>query len=355
MWVSTFHSACVRILRRDAGRLGYPSSFSIYDQADAQRLTGYVIRDLGLDPKKFTSKGIHAAVSAAKNDLVSPAQYTERVTNIFERRIADIYREYQARLEKAGAMDFDDLLTVTVRLFHTCPDVLEHYQQRFEHILVDEYQDTNRAQNELVLLLGAGHHSVTVVGDSDQCLPPGTMVADAGRSGADRGGASGRPRARDRWAAVTTTGRVAVVVPGRYVGQLATVRVGGRTLRGTPGISCLPVSGRAERVRCCRLGDVRRGWLGSGPLAPDLVLWRRRIGQHPRCDGAPPCLGPPHQSEWSRTGHRFERTVERYADALTGQRSWPGLRTGPCPAGPDRWARVRPVAPGRAGARDASC
>ncbi len=85
MWVSTFHSACVRILRRDAGRLGYPSSFSIYDQADAQRLTGYVIRDLGLDPKKFTSKGIHAAVSAAKNDLVSPAQYTERVTNIFER------------------------------------------------------------------------------------------------------------------------------------------------------------------------------------------------------------------------------------------------------------------------------
>src|SRR5688572_9048648 len=85
MWVSTFHSACVRILRRDAGRLGYPSSFSIYDQADAQRLTGYVIRDLGLDPKKFTSKGVHAAVSAAKNDLVSPAQYTERVTNIFER------------------------------------------------------------------------------------------------------------------------------------------------------------------------------------------------------------------------------------------------------------------------------
>ena len=177
MWVSTFHSACVRILRRDADRLGYPSSFCIYDQADAQRLTGYVIRDLGLDPKRFGQKAVHATISAAKNDLVLPAEYTERAGTIFERKIADIYREYQARLEKAGAMDFDDLLTVTVRLFRTCPDVLEHYQQRFEHILVDEYQDTNRAQNEMVLLLATAHHNITVVGDSDQCLPPGTRVA----------------------------------------------------------------------------------------------------------------------------------------------------------------------------------
>src|SRR3954468_7103096 len=170
MWVSTFHSACVRILRRDATRLGYPSNFSIYDQADAERLTGYVIRDLGLDPKKFTPKGVHAVISAAKNDLVGPAQYAERVGSIFERKIADIYREYQARLEKAGAMDFDDLLTVTVRLFQTCPDVLANYQERFEHILVDEYQDTNRAQNEIVLLLAAGHRNITVVGDSDQSI-----------------------------------------------------------------------------------------------------------------------------------------------------------------------------------------
>ncbi len=170
MWVSTFHSACVRILRRDASRLGYPSSFSIYDQADAQRLTSYVIRDLGLDPKKFTPKGVHAIVSAAKNELITPAAYTEAAASIFERKIADIYTEYQARLEKAGAMDFDDLLGVTVRLFQRCPDVLEQYQRRFEHILVDEYQDTNRAQNELVLLLAEHHHSVTVVGDSDQSI-----------------------------------------------------------------------------------------------------------------------------------------------------------------------------------------
>src|SRR3954452_2975591 len=179
MWVSTFHSACVRILRRDAGRLGYPSNFSIYDQADAERLTGYVIRDLALDPKKFTSRGVHATISAAKNDLVRADEYAARAGSIFERKIADIYREYQARLEKAGAMDFDDLLTVTVRLFQTCPDVLAHYQERFEHILVDEYQDTNRAQNEIVLLLAAGHRNITVVGDSDQCLPPGTRVRTA--------------------------------------------------------------------------------------------------------------------------------------------------------------------------------
>ncbi len=177
MWVSTFHSACVRILRRDAKRLGYPSNFSIYDQSDAQRLTGYVIRDLSLDAKKFTPRGVHATISAAKNDLVDPAQYAERARTIFERKIAEVFTEYQARLAKAGAMDFDDLLTVTVRLFRQCPDVLESYQERFEQILVDEYQDTNRAQNELVLLLAAKHGNVCVVGDSDQCLPPGSLVS----------------------------------------------------------------------------------------------------------------------------------------------------------------------------------
>jgi DNA helicase II / ATP-dependent DNA helicase PcrA len=170
MWVSTFHSACVRILRRDAGRLGYPSSFTIYDQADAERLTSYVIRDLSLDAKKFTARGVHAAISKAKNDLIFPAEYAERVASIFERKIADIYTEYQARLQKAGAMDFDDLLTNTVRLFHEHPEALQSYQERFQHILVDEYQDTNKAQNEIVLLLGAHSHAVTAVGDSDQSI-----------------------------------------------------------------------------------------------------------------------------------------------------------------------------------------
>jgi DNA helicase-2/ATP-dependent DNA helicase PcrA len=170
MWVSTFHSACVRMLRRDASALGYPRTFSIYDQADAVRLTGYVLRDKNIDAKKFPPRSVHAAISAAKNDLVDAAAYAARAANIYERRIADVYDEYQRRLRQAGAMDFDDLLTVTVELFRTHPDVLRHYQERFRHVLVDEYQDTNSAQNEIVLMLGDVHRNVCVVGDSDQSI-----------------------------------------------------------------------------------------------------------------------------------------------------------------------------------------
>src|SRR3954469_1023930 len=177
MWVSTFHSACVRILRRDATRLGYRSSFTIYDQADAVRLVSYVLRDLNIDGKKFPPRQVHATMSAAKNELVSAQEYGERARSIHERRIAEVYAEYQPRLLSASAMDFDDLLTVTVELFRKHPEVLQHYQERFRHVLVDEYQDTNRAQNELVLMLGQAADSVTVVGDADQCLPPGTEVA----------------------------------------------------------------------------------------------------------------------------------------------------------------------------------
>ncbi|MST31796.1 AAA family ATPase, partial [Acidimicrobiaceae bacterium USS-CC1] len=170
MWISTFHSACLRILRRDAGRLGYRSGFTIYDQADAVRLTGYVVRDLGLDAKKFPARAVHAAISAAKNDLVDFETYRAQAAGIHERRIAEVYREYQSRLLAASAMDFDDLLTVTVTLLESFPEVLTHYQQRFRHVLVDEYQDTNAAQNRLVLLLAAAHRNVTIVGDSDQSI-----------------------------------------------------------------------------------------------------------------------------------------------------------------------------------------
>jgi len=170
MWVSTFHSACVRILRRDAHHLGFPSSFTIYDQSDAQRLVGYVIRDLGLDSKRFAPRAIHATISSVKNEDVGPEEYSVRADNIFERKIADIYREYQARLLKAGAMDFDDLLRNVVELFRREPSVLEHYRRRFRHILVDEYQDTNRVQNEMILQLAGDHRNVCVVGDGDQSI-----------------------------------------------------------------------------------------------------------------------------------------------------------------------------------------
>ncbi|MGH9230194.1 MAG: UvrD-helicase domain-containing protein, partial [Acidimicrobiales bacterium] len=170
MWVSTFHSACVRILRRDADLLGYPRQFTIYDEADALRLTGYVIRDLGLDTKRFPPRSVHAAISAAKNDGVDAEAYTQRAGNLFERKIGQVFAEYQSRLQRAGSMDFDDLLTNALRLLREHPQTLRHYQERFRHILVDEYQDTNRVQNELVLLLAAGHRNIAVVGDQDQSI-----------------------------------------------------------------------------------------------------------------------------------------------------------------------------------------
>ena len=170
MWVSTFHSACVRILRRDAEQLGYPSTFSIYDQADAVRLTGYVARDLGLDTKKFVPRSVHSHISNLKNELVSTQQALDKAEGVFDRKIAEIYEEYQRRLRNSGAMDFDDLLNVTVELFSAHPQTLNHYQERFQHVLVDEYQDTNPAQNDIVLKLGDKHQNVFVVGDSDQSV-----------------------------------------------------------------------------------------------------------------------------------------------------------------------------------------
>ena len=170
MWVSTFHSACVRILRAQAEHIGYPKTFSIYDQSDSQRLVGYVIRDKGLDPKKFPARGVQARISLWKNELIIPHDAASHASNFIDEKIVDVYREYQHRLEKAGAMDFDDLLTNTVRLFRQHPDVLRTYQERFQHILIDEYQDTNMAQNAIVLMLGALHHNVCVVGDTDQSV-----------------------------------------------------------------------------------------------------------------------------------------------------------------------------------------
>jgi DNA helicase-2/ATP-dependent DNA helicase PcrA len=170
MWVSTFHSACVRILRREAHRLGYRSSFSIYDQADSQRLVQYVMGELGMDTRRTSPRSVQAAISAAKNELVGPEAFRAGAGSAFESKVADVYAEYQRRLVAANAMDFDDLLSVTVELLSGDPAVLAHYQQRFAHILVDEYQDTNRAQNELVVLLGSAHGNVCVVGDSDQSI-----------------------------------------------------------------------------------------------------------------------------------------------------------------------------------------
>jgi DNA helicase-2/ATP-dependent DNA helicase PcrA len=170
MWVSTFHAACSRILRREASLLGYRSSFTIYDQADATRLTDWVRRDLNLDPKRFPARQLHAQISALKNELVLPPEYAQNAVGPAERRIAEVYTEYQRRLAEASAVDFDDLLVLTVRLFREHPEALYRYQQRFRHVLVDEFQDTNAAQWELVRLLALEHRSIMVVGDDAQSV-----------------------------------------------------------------------------------------------------------------------------------------------------------------------------------------
>src|SRR5438067_89130 len=170
MWVSTFHSACARILRREAGQLGIRSSFSIYDQSDSVRLVDYVRRDLNLDPKRFPARRLASQISALKNELVTAEQALDRAAGPADRRVAEVYREYQRRLLEGSAADFDDLLLLAVRLFREHPDVLEKWRKRFRHVLVDEFQDTNAAQWELVRLLTDEHRSVMVVGDHDQSI-----------------------------------------------------------------------------------------------------------------------------------------------------------------------------------------
>ena len=156
MWVMTFHSACVRILRREAKRFGYPSSFSIYDQADSQRLMALVCRELELDAKQFPPKAMAAQVSNLKNELVDYESFTSRAQTAREKALAEAYTEYQRRLLEAGAMDFDDLIMVTVNIFQAMPEVAEQYRRRFRHVLVDEYQDTNHAQYILIRELVSG-------------------------------------------------------------------------------------------------------------------------------------------------------------------------------------------------------
>ena len=170
MWVSTFHSACVRILRREAPRLGYRSSFSIYDDADSVRLVTMCIRDLDLDPKQYPPKVIRGAISNAKNELIDYETFGANGEGFYHEKVSDVYRLYQQRLVEASAVDFDDILMLTVDIFRAFPDVLTQYQQRFQYLLVDEYQDTNHAQYMLVKLLSAAHRNIFVVGDADQSV-----------------------------------------------------------------------------------------------------------------------------------------------------------------------------------------
>ncbi|HEX9237028.1 MAG TPA: UvrD-helicase domain-containing protein, partial [Actinomycetota bacterium] len=168
MWILTFHAACARILRREHTHLGIPSHFSIYDEGDTERVIALVEKQMNLDPKRYPPRQVAAMIGQAKDNLTAPGEYADAASTFYERTVADVYAEYQRRLRAAGALDFDDIIMETVRLFRDHPEVLEHYQERFRYILIDEYQDTNRAQYHLVNLLAAKHRNICVVGDADQ-------------------------------------------------------------------------------------------------------------------------------------------------------------------------------------------
>ncbi|MGW8695889.1 DNA helicase PcrA [Streptomyces eurythermus] len=187
MWVMTFHSACVRILRRESKKLGFTSSFSIYDAADSKRLMALVCRDLDLDPKRFPPKSFSAKISNLKNELIDEEDFAAQATDGFEKTLAQAYALYQSRLREANALDFDDLIMTTVNLLRAFPDVAEHYRRRFRHVLVDEYQDTNHAQYALVReLVGTGEPAAdgTDAPTGEHDVPPAELcvVGDADQS-----------------------------------------------------------------------------------------------------------------------------------------------------------------------------
>jgi DNA helicase-2/ATP-dependent DNA helicase PcrA len=170
LWILTFHAACGRILRREAERLGYRSNFTIYDQADQIRLVKQCLEELERDPKRFTPRGIHNQISHAKDRLVHPDDYAAQVQSFYDQTVADVYHLYQRKLFTSNAVDFDDLLMLTVDVLERFPDALEKWQKAFRYILVDEYQDTNHAQYRLLQLLAEKHGNVCAVGDPDQSI-----------------------------------------------------------------------------------------------------------------------------------------------------------------------------------------
>ncbi len=170
IWILTFHAACGRILRREAPRLGYRTNFTIYDQADQVRLVKACLEELERDPKRFVPRGIHAQISAAKNQLIGPDEYRARVASFYDQTVADVYELYQRRLFASNAVDFDDLLMLTVEVLERFPEGRQRWQKAFRYVLVDEYQDTNHAQYRLLQLLAAEHRNLCAVGDPDQSI-----------------------------------------------------------------------------------------------------------------------------------------------------------------------------------------
>ena len=170
VWVMTFHSSCVRILRREIERLNYSNDFSIYDTDDQKTLIKKVCKELGIDTKQIKERNALSLISAAKNELIGYEEFRQNATGYMEKKVADIYEAYQKALHQNNALDFDDLIGKTVELFEKHPDILDKYQERFRYIMVDEYQDTNTAQFRLISLLADKYRNICVVGDDDQSI-----------------------------------------------------------------------------------------------------------------------------------------------------------------------------------------
>jgi len=170
MWVTTFHSACGRMLRGDAEKLGYARAFTIYDEADSIRMIKRTMEELDVDPKRFPARAVKSAISGAKNELIDPEQYKQRGGSYFEDTVAGVYSLYEQRMLESNAMDFDDLLVRMVNVLELFPEVRDRWRRAFRHVLVDEYQDTNHAQYRLLQLLCGEHRNLTVVGDEDQSI-----------------------------------------------------------------------------------------------------------------------------------------------------------------------------------------
>lgn len=236
MWISTFHSSCVRILRREIEKLGYKKDFTIYDSYDQKSLVKQCMKELNINDKDIEDREVLSKIGKAKDDLKNPSSVTlESQGNYREEKIAQVYELYQKKLKENNALDFDDLIFKTVELFRKEPEVLEFYQRKFRYIMVDEYQDTNKAQYEFIKLLAKKYKNICVVGDDDQCLAEGTLLRDTNGEknvgslvvNAPVIGAAGRGE--------TVEYRVDKIKEKEYRGPIIKIDTeGGRSLKATP-------------------------------------------------------------------------------------------------------------------------
>ena len=251
MWVTTFHSACARILRVDAERLGYSRGFTIYDQGDSLRMIKRCLTELGVDPKRYPPRAVQNKISSAKNQLIDVAGYAEMTVGGFEEVVAEVFPLYEKRMLEANAMDFDDLLVRTVNVLELFKDVRERWRNTFRHVMVDEYQDTNHAQYKMLQILAKDHGNLMVVGDEDQCLLEGTRVT--------MGDGSKRPieqvEVGDEVLSSYGSGDFRPArVSGAYKAQnregVAIETFSGRRIVSTPSTLTSPATGSEPRRRC---------------------------------------------------------------------------------------------------------